>query len=204
MCRAVVYASNEGAPIRHRAPRFFQRPVRPARPLDTGEAPILRSACDCQASLLFGTEKVGPMFRLAGTAAAAVAILVAGGALAVNAYANEDGGRPLPSHVFSPYFQAYTDASPAEQSKASGARYLTMAFLQTEKTGSCDILWNGDPTKPVTRSVFGPDIAKIRARGGDVVPSFGGFSPDNNPSELAHRRPDRDQNAGPHLQGGTR
>ena len=125
------------------------------------------------------------MFRLAGTAAAAVAILVAGGALAVNAYANEDGGRPLPSHVFSPYFQAYTDASPAEQSKASGAKYLTMAFLQTEKTGSCGILWNGDPTKPVARSVFGPDIAKIRARGGDVVPSFGGFSADNTATEIA-------------------
>jgi chitinase len=133
------------------------------------------------------------MFRLAGTAAAAVAILVAGGALGVNAYANEDHGRPLPSHVFSPYFQAYTDASPAEQSKASGARYLTMAFLQTEKTGSCDILWNGDPTKPVDRSVFGPDIAKIRARGGDVVPSFGGFSADNTATEIADSCPDVDK-----------
>jgi hypothetical protein len=132
-------------------------------------------------------------WRLAGTAAAAVAILGAGGAFAVNAYANDDGARSLPSHVFSPYFQAYTDASPAEQSKASGAKYLTMAFLQTEKTGSCDILWNGDPTKPVSRSVFGPDIAKIRARGGDVVPSFGGFSADNTATEIADSCADVDK-----------
>jgi chitinase len=139
------------------------------------------------------------MFRLAGTAAAAVAILVAGGALGVNAYANEDHGSPLPSHVFSPYFQAYTDASPAEQSKASGARYLTMAFLQTEKTGSCDILWNGDPAKPVARSVFGPDIAKIRARGGDVVPSFGGFSADNTATEIADSCSDVDKIAAAYI-----
>jgi chitinase len=133
------------------------------------------------------------MFRLAGTAAAVAALLVAGGALGVNAYANENQGDTLPSHVFSPYFQAYTDASPAQQSQASGARYLTMAFLQTEKTGSCDILWNGDPTKPVAGSVFGPDIAKIRARGGDVVPSFGGFTADNTATEIADSCADVDK-----------
>jgi chitinase len=133
------------------------------------------------------------MFRLAGTAAAVAALLVAGGALGVNAYANENQGGTLPSHVFSPYFQAYTDASPAQQSQASGAKYLTMAFLQTEKTGSCDILWNGDPTKPVARSVFGPDIAKIRARGGDVVPSFGGFTADNTATEIADSCADVDK-----------
>jgi chitinase len=87
--------------------------------------------------------------------------------------------------VFSPYFQAYTDANPAEVSKASGARYLTMAFLQTQTTGSCDILWNGDPLKPIAKSVFGPEIEKIRATGGDVVPSFGGFSADSTATEIA-------------------
>jgi len=91
----------------------------------------------------------------------------------------------LPEQVFSPYFQAYTDASPAEVSRASGAKYLTMAFLQTKVTGSCDILWNGDPTKPVAWSTFGPDIARIRARGGDVVPSFGGYSADSTATEIA-------------------
>jgi chitinase len=91
----------------------------------------------------------------------------------------------LPEHVFAPYFQSYTDVSPAAVSRASGARYLTMAFLQTQTTGSCDILWNGDPAKPVARSTFGADIARIRASGGDVVPSFGGYSADSTATEIA-------------------
>jgi len=111
---------------------------------------------------------------------AVTAILVGGSG---SAYANER--RSIPEQVFSPYFQAYTDASPAAVSKASGAKYLTMAFLQTKTTGSCDILWNGDPTKPVAWSTFGPDIARIRAAGGDVIPSFGGFSADSTATEIA-------------------
>ena len=122
-----------------------------------------------------------PLTRGLLAAASAVAVLAAG---AVPAYA---GGshRTLPEHVFAPYFQAYTDANPAEVSKASGARYLTMAFLQTQTTGSCDILWNGDPAKPVAPATFGPEIARIRAGGGDVVPSFGGYSADSTATEIA-------------------
>jgi hypothetical protein len=118
-------------------------------------------------------------------AATAVAAIAAGAAPA------DAGGRhTLPEQVFAPYFQAYTDANPATVSKASGARYLTMAFLQTEATGSCDILWNGDPGKPVARSTFGPEIARIRAAGGDVVPSFGGYSADSTATEIADSCPD--------------
>jgi hypothetical protein len=114
-------------------------------------------------------------------AATAVTAVVAGG---IPAYA---GGshRTLPEHVFAPYFQAYTDANPADVSRDSGARFLTMAFLQTPATGSCDIRWNGDPAKPVAPSTFGPEIARIRARGGDVVPSFGGYSADSTATEIA-------------------
>jgi hypothetical protein len=114
-------------------------------------------------------------------AATAVAAIVAG---SVPAYAGANR-RTLPDQVFAPYFQAYTDANPAEVSKASGAHYLTMAFLQTQTTGSCDILWNGDPAKPIARSVFGREIAQIRAAGGDVVPSFGGYSADSTATEIA-------------------
>jgi hypothetical protein len=65
--------------------------------------------------------------------------LVAGGlGVAGSAYAG-DRAR-LPDHLFAPYFQSYTGDSPAAQSRASGARYLTMAFLQTAQTGSCDVL----------------------------------------------------------------
>jgi chitinase len=125
--------------------------------------------------------------RLIMTTAAATAILLSaatpGGAT----------GRALPDQVFAPYFQAYTDASPAQQSQASGAKYLTMAFLQTAQTGSCDILWNGDPAKPVSAGTFGADIAAIRARGGDVVPSFGGYSADNTATEIADSCTDVDR-----------
>ena len=116
------------------------------------------------------------------TLSVSLAAIFAGGG---SAYAGDVRGTPLPAHLFTPYFQAYTDASPAAQSRASGAKYLTMAFLQTAQTGSCEILWNGDPTKPVARSTFGADIAKIRARGGDVIPSFGGFSADDTATEIA-------------------
>jgi chitinase len=98
--------------------------------------------------------------------------------------------RTLPEHVFAPYFQTYTDASPADVSRASGAKYLTMAFLQTAATGSCDVLWNGEEAKPIAWSSFGGDIARIRARGGDVVPSFGGYSADSTATEIADSCPD--------------
>ncbi|HKT01851.1 MAG TPA: chitinase [Rugosimonospora sp.] len=124
--------------------------------------------------------------RLIGTVAAA--LLLAG----TPAFA-AGRQRGLPGHVFAPYFQAYTPASPDQQSRASGAKYLTMAFLQTATTGSCEILWNGDPTKPVAPSSFGADIARIRARGGDVVPSFGGFAADDTATEIADSCADVDR-----------
>lgn len=126
-----------------------------------------------------------PLARGLLAAATAVAAIVAGAGPAAGAAYAGDLHRPFPAHVFAPYFQAYTDANPAEVSEASGARYLTMAFLQTQATGSCDILWNGDPAKPIARSVFGPEIARIRATGGDVVPSFGGYSADSTATEIA-------------------
>ncbi|GAA2335680.1 chitinase [Dactylosporangium salmoneum] len=119
---------------------------------------------------------------LRGLLGAAVAVAALVPATAANA---GEAHRTLPEHVFSPYFQSYTDASPAAVSRASGARYLTMAFLQTQAAGSCDVLWNGDPAKPVAWSTFGPDIARIRATGGDVVPSFGGYSADSTATEIA-------------------
>src|SRR5262249_20725863 len=123
--------------------------------------------------------------RLIGTVAATAAVLFAGGAPAPSADAGDDQGSAVPDQVLSPELPAHTADSPAALSKASGAKYLTMAFLQTAQTGSCDILWNGDPTTPVAHSTFGADIAKIRARGGDVVPSFGGFSADDTATEIA-------------------
>jgi Glycosyl hydrolases family 18 len=127
-----------------------------------------------------------PMLRALATATIAVtAALTVGAPVA----AAPSGGHRLPAHIFAPYFQAYTDANPATVSRDSGAKYLTMAFLQTAETGSCTILWNGDTTKPVAHSTFGPQIAQIRAHGGDVIPSFGGFSADDTATEIADSCP---------------
>ncbi len=129
--------------------------------------------------------------RISRFVATAAALLTAGSALATGslsgvASAHGNTGNRLPAHVFAPYFQSYQDGvSPAALSKASGAKYLTMAFLETAGGGSCTPLWNNEPTEPVAWSTYGPDIAKIRARGGDVVPSFGGFSADDEARELA-------------------
>ncbi len=95
------------------------------------------------------------------------------------------GGGVLPAHVFAPYFETYAGSGLAALSRRSGARYLTLAFLQTVARGSCEIAWNGDASKPVAWSTYGGDIVRIRAAGGDVVPSFGGYSADHDGTELA-------------------
>ncbi len=93
--------------------------------------------------------------------------------------------RPMPDHVAAPYFEAWTGESPAALAAASGNKYLTMAFLQAEAPGSCTAYWNGQPAQPIAKSTFGEDIATIQARGGNVIPSFGGYSADTTNTELA-------------------
>ncbi|MFJ5229543.1 glycosyl hydrolase family 18 protein [Kitasatospora sp. NPDC088391] len=103
---------------------------------------------------------------------------------------------PLPQHVFAPYFEAWTGDSPAALASQSGAKHLTMAFLQAATKGSCTALWNGDTSMPVSNAVFGADIATIRANGGDVIPSFGGYTADNTGTEIADSCTDVNQIAG--------
>src|SRR3979490_2042154 len=110
--------------------------------------------------------------------AAATAILAT--AATVTSASASTGGfrhRGLPHQLFAPYFETYdtTDGGLAALSQASGAQYLTLAFLQTAQPGSGTAYWNGDTTQPIATSSFGPDIAAIQARGGNVIPSFGGY-----------------------------
>jgi len=117
--------------------------------------------------------------RVATVAAAAC---VAGLGLTGAASAHE---RAVPRHVFAPYVETYLPDSPAALAKQSGAKYLTLAFLQTAAPGSCTLTWNGDATAPVSWSVYGKDIAAIRRAGGDVIPSFGGYGADTTNTEIA-------------------
>jgi hypothetical protein len=129
--------------------------------------------------------------RLVSALAVGASLICMGGALtATPAAAQQPASHPaghakkLPSHVFSPYFEAYTSDSPAALAEQSGARFLTMAFLQTPAVGSCTVHWNGNPATPVSAEIYGADIARIRAMGGDVIPSFGGYAADSTGTEL--------------------
>jgi hypothetical protein len=93
--------------------------------------------------------------------------------------------RPLPAHIFAPYFEAYSTDNPATLSAESGDKYLTLAFIQTPAAGSCTIDWNGNTATPIAYSTYGKAIAEIRARGGDVIPSFGGAGADGSGEEIA-------------------
>jgi Ricin-type beta-trefoil lectin domain/Glycosyl hydrolases family 18 len=122
--------------------------------------------------------------RTALTAAAAIAIASAGfvTAGAVTAHAADT---PLPQHVFAPYFEAYNGDNPVTLSQESGAKYLTFAFIQTASAGSCTAYWNGDTSQPISSSTFGSDISTIQADGGNVIPSFGGYTADTTGTDIA-------------------
>jgi hypothetical protein len=123
------------------------------------------------------------LMALAATAAAVATI----GLAAPSASAGVPHGGGLPRHVFAPYFETYntTGGSIAADAQASGARFMSLAFLQTAQAGSCAADWNGDPATPVSPATFGADIAAVQARGGNVIPSFGGFAADTTGTEIA-------------------
>jgi hypothetical protein len=130
--------------------------------------------------------------RLATALAAATATLTAIGLTAPGASAGTPpAGAFLPRQVFAPYFETYdtSGGSLAALSRESGARYVSLAFLQTAQAGSCTAYWNGDTSEPVSSSSFGSDISAIQAAGGNVVPSFGGYAADTTGTELADSCP---------------
>ena len=123
------------------------------------------------------------------TAAAAAISLTAVGAtgMTAQAAARSDGHHHrLPAEVYAPYYETYLaphTASISAVARRSGARYFTLAFLQAPKKGSCALDWNGTRSQPL--SYYAADIARLRGMGGDVIPSFGGYSADHDGTEIA-------------------
>jgi hypothetical protein len=125
------------------------------------------------------------MFRLAirrrGSIALAIAVVaatvVAGGAAAAT---------QLPAHVYAPYFETWTSDTINGTATASGARYFTLAFLETTGKTSCTLAWNGSRSRTLSgpTSPYVTDIASLRLGGGDVIPSFGGWSADQGGTEI--------------------
>ncbi|HEX5496290.1 MAG TPA: hypothetical protein VFX70_17125, partial [Mycobacteriales bacterium] len=76
----------------------------------------------------------------AATAVGAAGLAVSAAPVANATTAKATAAAVIPSHVFSPYFEAFLGDNPATISQQSGAKFLTMAFLQTATTGSCTVL----------------------------------------------------------------
>jgi hypothetical protein len=125
----------------------------------------------------------------AGLSSTALAV-AASAAPAAPAHAPVFSHAGLPAHIYAPYFETYdtTDGGMAQLSQESGAKYLSLAFLQTAQAGSCTAYWDGNTSTPISSTAagsFGADIAAIQQAGGNVIPSFGGFTADTTNTELA-------------------
>jgi GH18 family chitinase len=91
----------------------------------------------------------------------------------------------FPAHVYAPYFETWTTDSLTTTAQQSGARYFTLAFLETLSKTSCTLAWNGSKSDPVANNRYAADISSLRALGGGVIPSFGGWSADQAGTEIA-------------------
>jgi len=118
--------------------------------------------------------------------AAIAAVGVVGGLLlgAGGAAAADPLGLPLPTHVWAPYFETWTTDSITDVATRSGARFFTLAFLETTGKSSCTLAWDGSKTQTVAAGRYLTDIASLRSLGGDVIPSFGGWSADQGGTEI--------------------
>ena len=73
---------------------------------------------------------------------------------------------PLPAHVYAPYYETYLAPNTpdiATTARQSGAKYMTLAFLQSTGKNSCTLDWNGNSAQPL--SYYASDIAALRAAG---------------------------------------
>jgi len=113
-----------------------------------------------------------------------VAIAVLGALVLPGASPASAAPTPIPAHVYAPYFETWTTDSLTTLAQRSGARYFTLAFLETTGKRSCTLAWNGVRTQTVASGRYLADIASLRALGGDVIPSFGGWSADQGGTEI--------------------
>jgi hypothetical protein len=124
-------------------------------------------------------------YRLSLAVGAAVTLLTGGAAAASPALAAH------PRHaagVYAPYFETWTKDSIATIAHQSGARFLTLAFIQAagkKGAAACTVTWDGSRKQPISAGKYRAQIARLRRDGGDVIPSFGGFSADQGGTEIA-------------------
>jgi len=117
------------------------------------------------------------------TRAAIAATLLALAAIASGA-GGTSAATALPTHVYAPYFETWTTDSLTTVSQQSGVKHFTLAFLETTSRTSCTLAWNGVASQTVASGRYLSEIATLRASGGDVIPSFGGWSADQGGTEI--------------------
>jgi hypothetical protein len=142
-------------------------------------------------------KRLTPLLAALATTTAAVATLglTATGASAASSASTAVGGidhssfpnsPPLPYRLFAPYYEMYDSSTDlATLSQQSGSKFVSLAFLQTATPGSCTAYWDGDTSQPIAQASFGSDITAIQRAGGNVIPSFGGYSADTTNTEIA-------------------
>ncbi|MGH3876753.1 MAG: chitinase [Actinophytocola sp.] len=110
------------------------------------------------------------IFAVLTVAAASAALLLPGGA----SFAEERAAEPRAVSPAAPYlFLGWGNPpSPSTVMNATGIRSFTMAFVLSG--GGCTPAW--DSNRPLKGGVDEQAINEIRAAGGDIVPSFGGWS----------------------------
>src|SRR6478672_2040661 len=135
------------------------------------------------AGLCSGVTTEGGAMRMSRVRVALTSIAVAVTAVLTGS-AGARAATPLPAHVYAPYFETWTSDGIKATSDASGVQYFTLAFLETTGKRSCTLAWNGVKTQTVASGRYLADIASLRAAGGDVIPSFGGWSADQGGTEI--------------------
>ena len=118
----------------------------------------------------------------ASTGAASTGAASTGGTARIAATALPAAGtRP----GYAPYVETWLPGTLPAIGRASGARNLTLAFLQTARTGSCTLTWDGDASLAVTGKHYAGQIHAVRKAGGSVIPSFGGAVADGDGTDIA-------------------
>src|ERR1035441_5278095 len=79
--------------------------------------------------------------------------------------------QPAVSRFYAPYIMIRPTLDLAQIADASGIKFFTQAFVLDG--GGCQASWGGR-TPLAEETSLGPAIANLRARGGDVIVSFGG------------------------------
>jgi hypothetical protein len=87
------------------------------------------------------------------------------------------GNTPSAPMAVAPYlYEGWgSPPNPADIMSATGVKWFTLAFVLSN--GTCNPQWDG--SRPLTGGVDQSTVNAIRAAGGDVIPSFGGYAGQN-------------------------